>query len=941
KATSGYGGVVPVRGGVVADLSRYGGLVSVDAEAQTATVRAGTVWQDLERELAKQGLALRLYPSSAPSSTVGGWLAQGGVGFGSFQYGAFRENVVSARVLLPSGEVRTYAGDELDLIADAEGTTGIILEVTVRLRALEPERVAAIGMDEAADLAALVCDLAGRRLPIWSISFINPTMADLKNRVPPRLEHGHPVTEQRHELPRAYVAIVAAPASQWSIIEPVLRAVAAHHHGRFLPQELADQEWAERFRILHVKRLGPSLVPAEASLPVSGLGAAMANLSRTLKQPFALEGLLCHSGQACEATLLGFVPHDERRFTYNLAWGAALTVMRAAARAGGRPYATGLYYAHEAERILGRERLGRLRDHKAKVDPHGLLNPGKVLAAGSLSRFIGLAQTLEPLVRPFANAARAPIGERLEGNGRRGVPSSVAWYAYACAQCGACVDACDQYYGRIWESQSPRGKWYFLREVMAGRARMDQEWVNRFLACTTCELCNVKCPLDLPIEHAWGQMRGQLIQREGRMTFPPFEVMRAALRKELNIWASYARDRDRWVPEDLKARIRPSAEVAYFAGCTASFVETDVAEGTLRVLDAAGVEFTTLGKDECCCGLPMLVAGKWDAFADVVRHNIEAAKARGIKTVVTSCPACWLSWAVYYKEYAKKLGLPYDIQTRHWSELVAERVRAGQFRFPQQVPLKVTWHDPCHMGRAGGIYEPPREVLRAIPGLELVEMEHNREDAHCCGAVLSLVENPDTACGIGDVRWREAEATGAQAIVASCPCCEVQLRVTATKTGRTMPVIDLGHLAAQAIGVDLPDPTPYAMQMWGVFEAMIWLMKPDKMADLFEELFPPMFAAMPGAMRGMMKVAKRVPGMLAMMKPLMPLMMPVLVPMLMPKVMPDMLAAVGRRVPMPPHMQEQMPDLLPAAMESLMPNMLPLITPLVVPRMIGYIREKL
>jgi Fe-S oxidoreductase len=108
-------------------------------------------------------------------------------------------------------------------------------------------------------------------------------------------------------------------------------------------------------------------------------------------------------------------------------------------------------------------------------------------------------------------------------------------------------------------------------------------------------------------------------------------------------------------------------------------------------------------------------------------------------------------------------------------------------RFEHEVDLTVTWHDSCHMGRAGKIYEAPRQLIQAIPGIEFVEMEHNRQEAHCCGSVLSLVADPDVGERIGDIRLREAEDAGAEALVAACPCCEVQLRVTADKTGVTCP----------------------------------------------------------------------------------------------------------------------------------------------------------
>ena len=257
--------------------------------------------------------------------------------------------------------------------------------------------------------------------------------------------------------------------------------------------------------------------------------------------------------------------------------------------------------------------------------------------------------------------------------------------------------------------------------------------------------------------------------------------------------------------------------------------------------------------------------------------------------------------------------------------------------------MKVTWHDSCHMGRAGSIYEAPRQLIQAIPGIEFVEMEHNRQEAHCCGSVLSLVADPDVGERVGDVRLAEAEAVGAQAVVAACPCCEVQLRVTADKTGRDLPIIDLATLTCQAAGIEHPDPTPYALEMWGVFEAMIRLLKPEAMAEFMAGLLPEMIEAMPAAIPGDDEDGQGVarPGARrddrgdeaddA-------LLFPRLMPGMMPKVMPAMLAAIGKSIPMPKQMEEQMPDLMPAAMDNLLPKMLPLIIPHFMPYMEAYLK---
>jgi hypothetical protein len=339
----------------------------------------------------------------------------------------------------------------------------------------------------------------------------------------------------------------------------------------------------------------------------------------------------------------------------------------------------------------------------------------------------------------------------------------------------------------------------------------------------------------------------------------------------------------------------------------------------------------------------MLVAGLWDTWEEIMRHNIETMKARGVKTVVTSCPACWLVWHTFYPEWAKKLGIEYPFEAKHYSEILAGKIDDGILHLDREVPMTVTWHDSCHMGRAGNIYEAPRKLIQAIPGIEFVEMEHNRQQAHCCGSVLSLVADPDVGERVGDVRLQEAKDAGAQAVVAACPCCEVQLRVTADKTGRDLPIIDLAALICESAGIEHPDSTPYALEMWAVFEAMIRLLKPEAMAEFMAGLLPEMVEAMPGPFPAMMHMVKASPGpvreaMIAMMRPMMPFLFPRLLPGMMPKVMPDMLAAVGQQIPMPQHMEEQMPDLMPAAMDNLMPKMLPQIIPYFMPKMEAYLR---
>jgi hypothetical protein len=300
-----------------------------------------------------------------------------------------------------------------------------------------------------------------------------------------------------------------------------------------------------------------------------------------------------------------------------------------------------------------------------------------------------------------------------------------------------------------------------------------------------------------------------------------------------------------------------------------------------------------------------------------------------------------MMWRKVYPEWAKKLGIEYDITAKHYSEVITEKIEAGEFEFPANgsEPVKVTWHDSCHIGRASGVYEPPRDLINAVPGAELVEMSHNRQDALCCGSVLTLIKDPAVAADIGKERLDEVVETGADTVLALCPCCQFQLRVSAQKKEIPVDVVDLARFAAGALGYDFPDPNPEVAAQWAVFEAMISLMTPEGFAELMGSMWPQLIDAMPLKMGAMMRLMGKLPVALELMKPLFPILFPRLLPLMMPKVMPVMLEKVGERIPMPDYMREQMPELMPKVMNNLMPHMIGDVVPLVTEPMIDYLKE--
>lgn len=946
--TSGYGGVVPVKSGMVVAFTRFEGLSGVDRDAMTATVKPGTVWTDLEKELGKYGLMLRLYPTSAPGSTVGGWVGEGGSGIGSYEYGTIAENIVEAVVVTPTGEIRTVQGRDLDLVNRAEGTTGFIAAVTVKVRPADEDVVVVGSFPDIRQLVAVIQEAKEKAWPLWHVSVSTADFVRTKSEafVKAAAEaagegsgHGHGAGDDPEHwtaVPHgAHLGMFVFPGARRTVVEKPLRDAILRHGGSILDEKATRHEWEERFYPMRLKRLGPSLIPSEAVVPISGLPAITDDAAKRLAG-ISIEGAMVGREHAA---LLCFMLGDERTRAYTVGFAKSLVMMDIAKRHGGRAYSTGLYFIDDAPEALGKDVLQRLAAHKKEVDPEYLFNPGKLLAESGNP----------PLIRAAMRAAKMggsliDIVEKFAGHTprmKRPLVQSVANAAFACAQCGYCTGVCTEYAGVGWESASPRGKWHFLKQYLKGKAKLTQDMVDSFLMCTTCKRCNPVCQVQLPIVEMWDQIRPVLVQELNYNTFPAFEMMGASVESDLNIWAARRSERDAWVPEDVE--IKPTADIGYWAGCTASYVQADTAENAVHILKESGVDFTYLGKDEACCGTPMLVAGKPDDFELVFRNNVEQIKKHGIKTLVISCPGCWVAFSHHYPTWARKLGIELGFEVKHLSELTDEMIREGRLKFKNEVNRTVTWHDSCHIGRHGGIYDAPRDTLRAIPGLKLEEMASNRENALCCGSVLTRISKPDVSDRLAAMKLDEATATGAEAVVSTCPCCTFQLRVGGASTGRDIPVEDFAGLVAEGLGYEAKDSTENSLYMWGVFEKAIKIMTSQGIIDMMAEMVPEIVAAMPSSMQTAMKGMTAMPNAvkkpaLGAMEKMIPLMMPSMFPGMMPKLMPKVLELMKKEIPdMPPSMEEKLPEMLPKVMAKIMPGMMAEVALGVAPKMSDYL----
>jgi Fe-S oxidoreductase len=282
-----------------------------------------------------------------------------------------------------------------------------------------------------------------------------------------------------------------------------------------------------------------------------------------------------------------------------------------------------------------------------------------------------------------------------------------------------------------------------------------------------------------------------------------------------------------WLPDDIS--IDPNAQVLYFVGCTSSYRRKEMAIAAGRILNVAGVPFNILENDEYCCGSPIFRTGDINTFKDFVNKNLDVIEAKNIKTVIFSCAGCYDTFKVHYPLYRK-----YKFEVKHSVEFFNDLIENKQLLITKEVPLTVTYHDPCHLGRNAepyeewkgkvvklmplisvnippkpkrcgtyGVYESPRELLEKIPGLKLIEMERIKEYSYCCGAGAGVKSAfPEFALNTAKTRIEEAEDTGVQVLTSSCPFCSTNLQDAIFETGSKLKYYDINELLLMAIGIN-------------------------------------------------------------------------------------------------------------------------------------------
>lgn len=369
------------------------------------------------------------------------------------------------------------------------------------------------------------------------------------------------------------------------------------------------------------------------------------------------------------------------------------------------------------------------------------------------------------------------------------------------------------------------GKMRIVPALLDGRLDFTPTVADVTYQCQMCGSCDAGCKrnLDLEIGMVLETLRAECVKR-GIGPPQPLKKIAQAIEDGHNSYGAAHEKRFRWLPSNIKPAEK--ADVVYFAGCSA-YVHPEIPQATVRILDAAKTDFMIM-PDEWCCGYPLYSTGQVDAFRKQVEHNLEIIRKSGAKTVLFSCAQGYKTLKV---DYPKVLGIStadLGFEVLHLVEYVDQLLKDDKLRFNSRVDMKVTYHDSCNLGRlsepwvhwegtrgdwgildppkkfrrgVNGIYEQPRNILKSIPGIELVEMPRARDNAWCCGAGGGVRDAfRDFALWTAGERLEEVKLTGAEAIVSGCPYCKENFTEAINSRGDKVKAYDISELILRATG---------------------------------------------------------------------------------------------------------------------------------------------
>ncbi len=791
--TSVTGAVLPAKGGILLNLIRMNKIKEINRSDGYAVVEPGVICAALNAALAPTHF-FPPDPGSAPIATLGGMVATNASGVRAVKYGTTKDYIMGLEVVMADGRVirtgtkapKTSAGYDLShLFAASEGTLGVITEVTFRILPMpEYAAYAKLSFPTTKEAGAAVEEILSQGIPISTCEILDTVSIGVVKKA-----MGLEVPDEVGCL-----LFMEIDGNKSAVTEQIERVNAICREKGGLDQEWNDDP-AQKASIWSARQgLVPSLSrvrPGYRQIPiVEDFGVPMSRIPDTIDDIQAIgkkHGLeiatFGHIGDGnLHAVVLVDVRKDEEWETLRAIARDFIDLTLKYEGTLTAEHGLGMAKAPYIREELG-DGLDLMADIKRVFDPNNILNPGKM----------GLDETITDIYD--AAAYRALLKPQTEP---KSFGEEVDNEVLACIQCGFCTLGCPTYAHAQLETQNARGRIALAHDLMEGLVEPSPEMARRLYQCTMCLNCQATCPARVKVSDIVQAAR-KLIYEAG-LTPEGFLKAYESIDKYGNPFAEPKEKRTDAFP--VEPEIKPGSDVLFWTGCVSSYQDIKIIPAMFKILDAAGLTYSHLGVEESCCGYLDYLTGAMDQFDRLMAANTKAFKEAGVKKVLATCSGCHKTFHDLYPKYGGD-----GFEAVHAVELIDELIKEGRLKFKDEAkPIKVAYHDPCDIGRHMGLYEPPRQVLEALPGVELLEFPLNRNMAKCCGGGGGMKGyDLELSMELSEKRILQAVELGAEAVVSACPSCKqnfVQGSARLKKAGRTekrMKVMDLTELVAQRL----------------------------------------------------------------------------------------------------------------------------------------------
>jgi glycolate oxidase len=791
SGTSVTGAVLAMGRGIILDLSRMNQIRKINKRSCYVQVEPGVICANLNAALVPTHF-FPPDPASATLASIGGMVSTNASGNRALKYGTTRDYILAMEVVLADGRVlktgtiapKTSSGYELShLFATSEGTLGIMTELTMKILPMPEYTAYAQARFPDIDSAGRTVEMmltAG--IPLSSCEILDDVSIGVVNQamglnIPPEVGcilfieiDGTRRTVQDH------MNEIDTICNQNGGLENIWDDDPAKR----------QQMWAGRQGLvpsLSKIRRGARLMNymEDFGVPIERIPDTIREIQRIGKKHNFPIGTFGHVGDGNLHAVIVMDPRNREEWDTLRKIGDDFIEMTNRFKGTfsaehGVGMAKSPYIKQELG--IGLEIMERI---KGALDPNNILNPGKMGFQGSPSDV-------------FDHSAYRPFIESPENIVSFG--SDVDNEILACIQCGFCRAGCPTYRETSLESINARGRIILSYYLLTGRLQPSEDLARRFYSCSVCLNCKAVCPAGVMVSDIVEAARARLV--EAGCLPQVHQAMIHSIQERGNPFGEASDKRTELYPTEYAPKER-AATLLYF-GCMASYQDVHTIPSTLAILDKAGIDYTTLGNKEDCCGYISYLVGERIEFDRCLEKNVNLFQTLDIKEIVTTCAGCYRTFKNLYSRHSAMHGTRVFHAVEYMESLLSE----NKIRVKNRAARRVAYHDPCDMGRHMNIYEPPRKLIGAIPGVELIEFAKNRNLATCCGGGGGL-KAYDTAMSL-DIAYRrvqEAVLVGVDTIVSACPSCRSNLQQGAARLRREkmgkIKVMDITELLSRSL----------------------------------------------------------------------------------------------------------------------------------------------